>query len=134
MEIFRQKAEKLGRRGEWREIMYAKLRDKYGRDPRARMAHPQPAPADDAHDRRLHLLLAKYMVPTSWTVLGAMPMTSSGKIDRKKLPAPSADGMGDGTVAYVAPRTETEAAVAAAYHTVLGLGEDRTVGAFDSFT
>jgi hypothetical protein len=34
LEIFRAKAEKIGRRAEWREIMYAKLRDKYGRDPR----------------------------------------------------------------------------------------------------
>ena len=34
LEIFRAKAEKIGRRSEWREIMYAKLRDKYARDPR----------------------------------------------------------------------------------------------------
>ena len=38
--------------------------------------------------------LTKYMVPTSFTVLEQMPLTSSGKIDRKALPQPTTDSFG----------------------------------------
>jgi amino acid adenylation domain-containing protein len=49
--------------------------------------------------------LPDYMMPTYWQVIEAMPLTSSGKIDRKALP-----DLGAPTVAtrYIAPRNDTE--------------------------
>lgn len=49
--------------------------------------------------------LPSYMLPSRVVRLGAMPLTSSGKIDRRALPPPSMDSQ---TSRYVAPRTEIE--------------------------
>jgi acyl carrier protein len=60
-------------------------------------------------------------------VLEALPMTPSGKIDRKALPSPEARPEG---VSYVAPRTEIEEALAAIWSEVL---EVEQVGVHDNF-
>ena len=36
-------------------------------------------------------LLSSYMIPTEWVILDSMPLNSSGKVDRKTLPAPLFD-------------------------------------------
>jgi amino acid adenylation domain-containing protein len=48
-----------------------------------------------------------YMIPTNFYRLQALPMTSSGKVDRKSLPAPM-DATSLGATEYVAPRTPIE--------------------------
>jgi len=70
--------------------------------------------------------LPAYMVPSALVVLDAWPTTANGKVDRAALPAPDAAG-DDG---YEAPRTETEAAVAAVWADVLRL---ERVGVRDDF-
>jgi amino acid adenylation domain-containing protein len=72
-----------------------------------------PAEMRDAMRRTL----PEYMVPDAIVVLGALPQTPTGKIDRKTLPAPGrhATGAGDG------PRTATEAALLRIWETLLGV-------------
>ncbi|MEP6732473.1 MAG: amino acid adenylation domain-containing protein [bacterium] len=71
--------------------------------------------------------LPEYMVPSSVVMLDTMPMTANGKIDRRALPDPDAASPTDG---YVAPRSETETALAAIWVDVLK--KDR-VGINESF-
>ncbi len=62
--------------------------------------------------------LPEYMVPAAVVVLEKLPLTPSGKTDRRALPAP--DLAADGG-AYVAPRTAAEAALAAVWAETLGV-------------
>ncbi len=61
----------------------------------------------DEKELRRHLSekLPKYMVPNYFVHLDEMPMTPSGKTDRKNLPAPDFSAPEN---VYVAPRTEQE--------------------------
>ncbi|MCK1795233.1 amino acid adenylation domain-containing protein [Streptomyces sp. XM4193] len=79
--------------------------------------------------RELRAFLPAYMLPARFVVLDAMPVNSSGKIDRKALPLPSADG-GDSGTAHVAPATDTEKILAEIWREVLGLTR---IGAEDDF-
>jgi amino acid adenylation domain-containing protein len=71
---------------------------------------------------RAHLAkaLPEYMVPQHFVPLETLPLTPSGKVDRKALPAP-ADRPARGGADYLAPRTELEQAVASAFQSVLGV-------------
>jgi amino acid adenylation domain-containing protein len=73
----------------------------------------------------LRQTLPAYMVPTSFTILPALPMTPSGKVDRKKLPEPIR-----GSTEVAEPRDTLEADLVAIWANVLGL--DR-VGIHDNF-
>ena len=72
--------------------------------------------------------LPEYMVPAAFVVLDALPLTSSGKIDRKALPAPSASTVE--ARGYVAPRGPVESALAAIFSEVLAIA---AVSAHDDF-
>jgi acyl carrier protein len=73
--------------------------------------------------------LPEYMAPSSIVLLDELPLTPNGKIDRKALPAPD-DSRDRLESAYVAPRTETERALADIWSRVLGVEQ---IGATDNF-
>ena len=75
--------------------------------------------------QRLSARLPDYMVPTQIVVLEEFPLTSSGKIDRKALPAPVF-----AATPFRAPQTHTEEILAGIYAQVLGL---ERVGVDESF-
>ncbi|MCP4664610.1 MAG: amino acid adenylation domain-containing protein, partial [bacterium] len=72
--------------------------------------------------------LPPYMLPSIFVFLRALPRTRSGKLDRRALPAPSAERPPAG--APVAPRSRMEQTLAAIWRRVLGLDE---VGVDDNF-
>ncbi len=68
------------------------------------------------------------MLPGSFVVLDAMPLNSSGKIDRSALPLPS--GKVHTTVAYQSPQTATEKEIAAIWEELLRV---KQIGIHDNF-
>ncbi|MET0400710.1 MAG: amino acid adenylation domain-containing protein, partial [Longimicrobiaceae bacterium] len=82
-----------------------------------------------AGELRAHLArgLPEHMIPAAFVALDALPLTPSGKTDRRALPAPPASAA---AAAYVAPRTPAEEALAAIWAEVLGAGR---VGVHDDF-
>ncbi|MBZ4422336.1 amino acid adenylation domain-containing protein [Myxococcus sp. RHSTA-1-4] len=73
--------------------------------------------------------LPEYMVPAAYVVLEALPLSSSGKLDRKALPEPETERAG-AAEAYVPPRTPMEQIVADLW---AGLLQVERVGAHDNF-
>jgi acyl-coenzyme A synthetase/AMP-(fatty) acid ligase/acyl carrier protein len=70
--------------------------------------------------------LPEYMVPAALTILDQLPMSASGKVDRRALPAPVDEPESAGG----APRTEVEKAIAGIWSEVLGVAG---VGVGDEF-
>ncbi|MCY1022989.1 non-ribosomal peptide synthase/polyketide synthase [Pyxidicoccus sp. MSG2] len=62
--------------------------------------------------------LPEYMVPAVYVVLDVLPLTSSGKVDRRALPAPRMDLSGSDET-FVPPTTELERSLAALWRDVL---------------
>ncbi|HEY6788907.1 MAG TPA: amino acid adenylation domain-containing protein, partial [Trebonia sp.] len=71
---------------------------------------------DDALRRGLAARLPPYMIPATLTALPALPMSASGKVDRRALPAPGHDGAVTG---YAAPRDDAERLLCDAFAAVL---------------
>jgi acyl carrier protein len=69
------------------------------------------------------------MVPAAFVVLEQLPKLTSGKVDRRALPAP-ADEDAATEHGYVAPATETEEVVAELFSALLGR---ERVGIYDNF-
>jgi amino acid adenylation domain-containing protein len=76
--------------------------------------------------RELGEVLPDYMMPALFSVLPELPLTAHGKLDRRALPTPDFDQLGQGRQ----PRTPAEQALCAVFTRVLGL---RQVGADDDF-
>jgi amino acid adenylation domain-containing protein/FkbM family methyltransferase len=74
--------------------------------------------------------LPEYMVPGQWVVLEELPLTASGKVDRRALPSPDGHGFDELIGEYVGPRTVTEEIVAGIWAEVL---EVEQVGMHDNF-
>ena len=74
-------------------------------------------------------LLPAYMVPTSFVELPALPLTPSGKLDRRNLPEPEENGLGEDRE-HVAPRTSTEQVLCEIW--AQALGRER-VGVLDNY-
>ena len=77
---------------------------------------------------RLEALLPAYMVPASLALVERIPLTRNGKVDRRRLPAPTWEAHPSGE--FVVPQTPTELAVAEIWQEVLGV---ERVGTQDSF-
>jgi acyl carrier protein len=79
--------------------------------------------------------LPDYMLPSAFVLLDALPLTSSGKIDRRALPKPVQDHAVE-MQRYVAPRTPIEEMLVGIWVQVLGLSHrpDRpALGIHDHF-
>nr|AXN93624.1 PuwG [Symplocastrum muelleri NIVA-CYA 644] len=72
--------------------------------------------------------LPDYMVPSAFVFLNALPLTSSGKINRRALPEPDLEL--SRSVSFVPPRTPSEESLATIWSEVLGL---KQVGIHDNF-
>ncbi|ONI88804.1 hypothetical protein ALI22I_17670 [Saccharothrix sp. ALI-22-I] len=101
----------------------------------ARLVGYVVAAADQAVDpvevrRFLAEHLPPYAVPGTVVEVERLPLTSSGKLDRRALPAPAVTDLAGGT--HVPPRTDTERALARVWADVLGLPVER-VGVTDNF-
>jgi amino acid adenylation domain-containing protein len=84
-----------------------------------------------AHNQLREFLWSKlpeYMVPSAFVTLDTLPLTPSGKVDRKALPAP--DGEIGREQEYVTPRTPSEEIIADIFAAVLGVPN---VGIHDNF-
>ncbi len=121
----------LGQQAGVREAVVVAREDAPG-DPRlVAYVVPQgaPAPTGEALRAALRTALPEYMVPAAYVVLPALPLTGSGKVDRRALPAPGPRGLAPGRE-YTAPRSETERAIAAIWAELLGVA---AVGIHDNF-
>ncbi|MGW0180861.1 amino acid adenylation domain-containing protein, partial [Nocardia sp. NPDC003345] len=94
-------------------------------------AYVVPAPGHSVEPVELTRFLGEklpsYMVPAAIVVLDALPLNTSGKLDRKALPEPVFSGDAAG---FRAPRTQAEQLVAAIFADVLS---QKVVGADDNF-
>jgi amino acid adenylation domain-containing protein len=72
--------------------------------------------------------LPQFMIPSAFVLLETLPLTPSGKLDRKALPVPEAKS--HNLANYVAPRTPVEEQVAAIWSNVLGVEQ---IGVHDTF-
>jgi amino acid adenylation domain-containing protein len=66
--------------------------------------------------------LPAYMIPQQFVVLEQLPLTPSGKLDRKALPVPASGGDGGETQNGGTPETATERAIAEIWQDVIGGG------------
>ena len=73
--------------------------------------------------------LPEYMLPTAFILLEKLPLTPSGKVDRKSLPAPNMSTLDLGS-SYVAPRTDTEQQLAQIWSQILKWEQ---IGIHDNF-
>jgi len=76
---------------------------------------------------RLHL--PAHLVPASFMALDALPLTPSGKVDRRALPTPDNE-LQDRVHSYVAPRTDIEKVIAAEWEHILQVNH---IGIYDNF-
>ncbi|MEU4298932.1 non-ribosomal peptide synthase/polyketide synthase [Kitasatospora aureofaciens] len=105
------------------------VRQDRAEDPRL-VAYVVPATGAELRpeDLRAHLRerLPDYMVPTAYVALDALPLNTSGKLDRRALPEPASTAAPAGRE----PHTPEEHVLAGLFAEVLGLSE---VGADDDF-
>ncbi|GAA1227071.1 hypothetical protein GCM10009665_16980 [Kitasatospora nipponensis] len=90
-------------------------------------AADRPAPDPTALRRHLRRQLPEPMIPTAWTTLERLPLTPSGKVDHRALPAADAPRS---TAVHTAPRTPVEQLIAEAWAQAL---ESERIGVHDTF-
>jgi amino acid adenylation domain-containing protein len=73
--------------------------------------------------------LPDYMVPSTYVAIAALPLTPSGKVDKRALPIPS-DHDRSRKQSYIAPRTSSERTLAGIWSDLLG---QQSIGVHDNF-
>jgi hypothetical protein len=86
-----------------------------------------PGPGADALAEHLRGALPDFMVPAAFVALAELPLSASGKLDRRALPAPSFEAAAD---THVPARDELEQVLADIFARVLRL---ERVGVHDRF-
>jgi acyl carrier protein len=89
----------------------------------------EAAPTSSELRTFLKAKLPEYMIPAAFVALGALPLTPSGKVDRRALPPPN-QARPEPEGAFIAPRSALEALIAEVWRDVLRL--DR-VSVYDNF-
>jgi len=91
----------------------------------------QPDQTVTVDELRTHLRnsLPDYMIPSAFVTLEKLPLTVSGKVDRRQLPLPDEKRPALGE-AYIAPRTPVEQEVVTIWEQVLKV---KGVGVYDNF-
>lgn len=92
------------------------------------VARQQSAPTTSDLRRFLSEKLPPYMIPAVFVQIAALPLTPSGKLDRRSLPVPSVRT--ELEVAHAMPQTEVEQAIATVWQQVLNIDK---VGIHDNF-
>ncbi|MCL9782400.1 amino acid adenylation domain-containing protein [Vibrio sp. S4M6] len=92
------------------------------------MKHQTDLPVVDIESLRSQLskTLPDYMIPTTFTLLEALPLTNNGKLNRRQLPEPEFISQ----ERYVAPKTELEQKICQIWQSTLGIEQ---VGVEDDF-
>jgi thioesterase domain-containing protein/acyl carrier protein len=85
-------------------------------------------PSPDSVRASLAASLPDFMVPARVLVLAALPLSGSGKLDRRALPAPGTQAAG--SRAHVPPRSDAERRMVASWEAVL---EQHPIGLTDNF-
>ncbi|HVU65540.1 MAG TPA: amino acid adenylation domain-containing protein, partial [Ktedonobacteraceae bacterium] len=93
---------------------------------------PEPPHAPTPEELRAFLKtkLPEHMLPALFINLPSLPLTSSGKIDRRALPAPQVEESAHERRAFVAPRDPVEEVVAGIWADVFG---HKQIGVYDNF-
>jgi len=91
----------------------------------------QPQQTVPTDELRAHLQQSQpdYMIPAAFVVLDELPLTTSGKVDRRRLPQPNEQRPALAKD-FIAPRTPIEQEVASIWEQVLKV---RGVGVYDNF-
>jgi amino acid adenylation domain-containing protein/non-ribosomal peptide synthase protein (TIGR01720 family) len=89
----------------------------------------QPVPDVSVLREHLKKKVPDYMVPAAFIFLETLPLTASGKVDRKALPAPESQRP-ELTRRYIAPRTAAEKTLSAVWSKALRV---ENVGIEDNF-
>jgi non-ribosomal peptide synthetase component F len=107
------------------------LREDLSRDPRliAYIVSIEKPPAVNRLRRALTERLPEYAIPSVFVALDAMPLTPSGKIDRRALPDPG-NSRPELDMPFVMPTTPIEKQLARIWAQILSLDQ---VGAQDNF-
>jgi amino acid adenylation domain-containing protein len=93
-------------------------------------ADPQHRPSVQELRRHLASLLPEYMIPSSFAVLSSLPLTPSGKLNRRALPGPDSPAAATELPPAIAARTPVEEAFTRIWREILELPR---VGVQDNF-
>jgi len=90
---------------------------------------PEEIPTASQLKEYLSLTLPDYMIPSYFVILEKIPLTSSGKVDRKALPEPE---IATGEIPYTPPRNQSDKRLVDIWTDILSINPER-IGIDDNF-